>query len=125
MQFRLLQDHSQDADVPLTIKTDLSDMDSEESEFIRCVPSPHTNSFNHLRRNSMTGYNGGGGGGGGTLVQGRAVVSAGLQLDNNRGSAKKVCRILSTGVPLETIVGQNIVSEISMSQIIVSKISIK
>lgn len=71
---------------PLTIKTDLSDVDSEEAEFIKCVPSPHANSFSHLRRNSVSTARDN---------QGKAVGSVALQLDNNIGSAKKVTHTIT------------------------------
>ena len=67
---------------PLSIKTDLSDVDSEETEFVKCVPSPHANSLSHLRRNSLS-YNRG-------ENHGKAVGSVNLQMDSNIGSAKKV-----------------------------------
>lgn len=89
LQHRLsewLQETGQEVQRPLSIKTDLSDVDSEEAEFIKCVPSPHANSLSHLRRNSVST---------GRDNQGKAVGSVTLQLDNNIGSAKKVNKLVN------------------------------
>lgn len=37
---------------PLEIQTTTEDEDEAAADFVRCVPSPHTSSMSHLRRNS-------------------------------------------------------------------------
>ena len=63
---------------PLEVQVGTSDA---EADFVKCVPSPHTNSFSHLRRSSVSNVS----------SHTRAVDSIpGVQLDTNMGSAKKV-----------------------------------
>ena len=58
-----------------------------EADFVKCVPSPHTNSLSHLRRSSVSNVS----------SHTRAVDSIpGVQLDTtNLGSAKKVWKVSS------------------------------
>lgn len=72
-----LNEKSQDLK-PLSIKTEPLEVVEDEAEFVKCVPSPHTNSLSHLRRNSLS-----------AAVGPRGPSSGGSQPDHSMGSAKK------------------------------------
>ena len=66
-----------DPQKPLSIKTEPLEVDtSEEQVYVKCIPSPHATSFNHLRRSgSISGLN---------SSKGSGILGSSL------GSAKKV-----------------------------------
>ena len=73
---------------PLSIKTeplavDVSSLDSVEdcADFVKCVPSPHTDSMSHLRRSSVSER---------SSVKAAAAAAVQQTRDCSLGSAKKV-----------------------------------
>ena len=81
-----LSEKAQDLQKPLSIKTEplevntALDSSDKNSEFIKCVPSPHATPLSHLRRSSFSG----------TYTPKSFNSPAPSQLDCNLGSAKKV-----------------------------------
>lgn len=81
-----LSEKSQDLAKPLSIKTELLEvntaMTQDNAEFVKCMPSPHTNSLSHLRRHSMSGC---------SQTKTAATTAVTNVSELGLGSAKKVC----------------------------------